>query len=369
MTKLGNSLINPPIGQTIIRFNMVSLSKTSFLDLPREIRDKIYSYSLSSPEPLEVVPSDDPAHAKPLYCDTLETSAKKLRRSYVSPFNTKGFADVFGETRALHKLTLGLLRCPNRLVACEAAATFYKFNAFSFRNHDSWDSLYCFMRMIGEANRSQLRHLMVRICEPEEVILYDDGVCTSSGLPQSQREVLSCNGTTVSRYPPPPPSDKGYSRGSRLRPAVQACCRLLGKTKTPLKLVLALDGSHVSGIFIEGPRGDQPREIALVDTMDMFTRQYMSEPGDAAARVELLWTIGIPNANYEDEQCKADIRASGWEVVGVERKLDGSRVYPPYLEAILTMRRQRSTAAETQLSGKKHPNVWSIGTLTGLIWA
>jgi len=122
--------------------NIKERQTLSFLDLPGEIRTKIYKLAL-------------------VFEGGIETETR-----FSSRFHTYACAgeDSLGELGTTHhyktwlrkvKPALGLLRL-NKQINAEAAGVFYGHNEFRFTSEDGRDTLEAFCRTIGEANTRRL---------------------------------------------------------------------------------------------------------------------------------------------------------------------------------------------------------------------
>lgn len=112
--------------------------QTSFLTLPREIRDTIYELALVNPSPIVVW-------------------SAKLRKSM--PWGRPRFVWVYSLdynreaiASSVRNLMPNIILC-NRTVALEASSIFYGKNTFSFQGDHDWIPVITWLHAIGGHNR------------------------------------------------------------------------------------------------------------------------------------------------------------------------------------------------------------------------
>jgi len=108
------------------------------LDLPREIRDMVYSQALIFQEMIGLSPYSEQDVEIP------QTSSWKPRLEAVKAY------------RQNVKPALKILRVSRQLNE-EASPVFYRQNEFRFTNVWGWYILYCFLRTIGKLRRPRSR--------------------------------------------------------------------------------------------------------------------------------------------------------------------------------------------------------------------
>lgn len=271
----------------------VSPETSCFLDLPPEIRIKIYRYSLVASEPLTIWSGSQ-------YFDIIE---------FPESIRLTSHEMVKIDVRFSNHLALGLLCC-NRQVSSETAAILYQGNTFRFLGINNWNPLYGFLEMIGQENRHNLQNPEMAMPKPQQVWQHADGTCTSSEqswrlrevVPQSMR--LRSSSALI---------EEGFV--DYLDPAVEACFRILGRSKSTLTLRLVLGKHLLPGV--ELMFNDQhPKaylfELDLPVLIETFRRDLTSIT-DAAGRVDVLWQGECLKDKF-DEQIEL-IRDQGWLVV------------------------------------------------------
>lgn len=100
-----------------------------FLDLPREIRDRIYFDALVSSRPITI--SSVTLHGS--QCTYNDANQTVISRAYT----------IEGQDPILQQLATSLLFC-HPTIASEAAKNFYQSNTFYFEGNEIWNPLYFF---------------------------------------------------------------------------------------------------------------------------------------------------------------------------------------------------------------------------------
>ena len=330
--------------------SLVRYPKTNFLDLPRELRDQIYRYSLSTGRPITIckAPGDD---------DTDDSDADDGDTEYG---NTDGSRadDIEVPLTLLEPTTLSTtlatgLFYTNRIVSCEARIAFYTYNTFqvSSGSPKKWSRLWTFLRGIGDQNRSCIRALIVRFPYCEHAFLDPDGSLfqiVHEGIngemrtyyqvcPPEVRTPLDL--TTVSRNFLPP-----MSNVELLEPAARACFRKLGSTGPRVKIVLEplarelpgiglLTDSEIKTLEREGKHEHTlPVESLYVpEALENWARE------ETAGRVSVVWETICSSQAFVDR--KTQIEEIGWEILTVAAAEFGGKP---------------GTAFEVRLRGKRN---------------
>ena len=301
--------------------------RPTFLDLPRELRDQVFYYSLVTPEPITV---------------WLGTSQAPWNRS-------EGNHTVATSSSTDTQLTtlLSLLRC-HRTVASEAATTFYKSNTFRFVGDDNWSPLYMFLQMIGEKNRGHLRDLVLRMPKPEQVWQHLDGTYTSLGMFDNTYASL---GSWYSRRVCPSdevpigqlsPAVEGTV--DRLDPAIKACFRILGRSGPPLTLTLMMDRGLLPGVqllFNEQHPHYFDWSMVVPDIIERFRQAFTNTSGQAS-RVEVLWKGKCPKEAFARQM--ELVQRVGWEIADLKEAEEKNHNYTQTL-TIFILRRKSLTIA------------------------
>ena len=184
--------------------------EVGFLDLPRELRDKVYHHSLSVSEPIEVW---DGSLVE--YEVTVRSPGEMTRKTTQT---VRTYCDILGY------MAFNLLMS-NRQLRSEAAPVFYTQNVFRFSAQDNWSPLYAFLEMIGEENRNKLRRLEMSMFQPRYVYQYPDGTRTTLDTWRF-REVIPQS--SFARSFPATAVDQEPRTVEHLDPAIEACFRILG---------------------------------------------------------------------------------------------------------------------------------------------
>lgn len=308
---------------------------TTFLDLPREIRDRIYYGALVLWQPITVssVTVKDPTttHSE-------ETKQKTVSQAYI----------IEGRDPILDQVPLGLLWCQST-VSSEAAITFYQFNTFHFDGNEVWNPLYAFLKRIGDTNRGFLRNLSVNVESPKHVCQdrYGARITTHDGwLPAfdivhsfaQQPPPQSECGQPIPPHDPtrptmgfnelvqPVPGKEYFYREYVSRPlqyidpAIQACFRLLDSNGYPLTLKLILKNGGMGGF------GLTPSYLALPNFIEGLRQEF-------AGRVTLLWNY-VAHGDDIIQQIPS-IQEKGWEIVEIKEGQIHSSFYWPVTHLIL----------------------------------
>ena len=326
----------PPPSQLLVS------SKTSLLNLPREILDIIYYYSLCTSEPIVVVPAKT---AKVLRCCTWDGDG------ITSNDNDND------KTCAFHSTAFpALLQCHNRRVASEAAMVFYKSNSFSFDDDlDSWNPLYMFLQMIGPTNRSYIRNLSVQARQLLLVIQYRDGVRSTAG-DWLTRKVITVYDRNVGPDLNPRVREEsawmfdrkpGYRLVWYLEEAIKAYFNMIGKAGSPMTLTLALSRNYLPGVsLMPEPALKRHKTIDFSNMMEKLRSKYTAEPGEES-RVQLLWKARCTVTDFEAR--KERIEERGWRIVDVEKKVEKNVIRQEDEDtAVFTLRRLYSTYEPSQ---------------------
>ena len=141
--------------------------KTTFLDMPRELRDLIYELALLPLHPIELAPIRGREADRPLASGwPSATGVCRPWAGYRGP--------LWHRCRYLTQVhpSLQLLRA-SKQIQIEAAPVFYG-QEFRFSNSQGWHILYVWLNLIGENNRRLLRQITVTY--PANTALFDKAV-------------------------------------------------------------------------------------------------------------------------------------------------------------------------------------------------
>ena len=119
-----------------------SLERSSFLTLPREVRDLVYEELLYSPHPIQIY----------RYKLGRRTKYGRKRNCYL-------------DAGAARRPKLGLLRC-SRLIAAEASRVFYGRNTFRILGLSDLRPVVRWLQRIGKNNCSRLNSIEAGVCRP-----------------------------------------------------------------------------------------------------------------------------------------------------------------------------------------------------------
>lgn len=282
----------------------LSAPSPGFLDLPSELRIKIYGHLLVASEPIIVC---SPTSGKEVLHARGIVSLESCDTANIVP-------------AALGRLTLGLLYC-NQQISHEAAAALYRSNTFEFAGRSTWNFLYAFLRMIGEQNRRSLRSLKIEVPVPERLWQYSDGTCTTCTNPD-----LLCVLKVVERPAYLQNSPAFFEEGlvEDFDPAIPACLRVLGSNRPLLTLQLSLQRNYLPGR--EVPRdeyipGDEDFRYGL--ELPIVMEKYASEStssGSAESLVDVLWHAELEREDFLSQQQR--LLDCGWIIVDSKESSD-----------------------------------------------
>lgn len=297
----------------------LSAPSPTFLDLPSELRLKIYGHLLVASEPI-IVCSLTPEK------EVLHMRGNVMLRSC-------GTTNII--PAVLGRLTLGLLYC-NRQISHEAAAAFYQSNTFEFAGRSTWNFLYAFLRMIGEQNRRSLRSLKLEVPIPEKLWQYSGGTCTPCTHPD-----LFCVLKVVERPAYLQNSPALFEEGlvEDFDPAIPACLRVLGSNRPLLTFQLNLQINYLPGM--DSPRdelipGDEDFRYGL--ELPIMMEKYASgstSSGSAESMVEVLWHGELERENFLSQQQR--LLDCGWIIVDLKENTVGHGRFP-WPTLLLTLR-------------------------------
>jgi hypothetical protein len=257
----------------------------SFLKLPREIRDQIYELSLFTSQPIIVWDGTFYINAY-VYWDWVA----RRNRPRIS---------------ALQELTLGLLRV-NRLVASEAACTFYRLNTFRFEGTSPWDALCIFSNLVGK-NKRWLRHLHLQMKQPPEKVLpHLHGTFISEEKWALQQ--LYDYDEELHQFCEP----HKYGFVEYICPALRLFFKVIGKD-VPLTVVVALESGYLPGFPNHLIEHDPDRlfwGMTIPTSMEYFREKF-------AGNMEILWKGDCMTMHFLRRL--DEIKSRGWEVIKVEQ--------------------------------------------------
>lgn len=280
-----------------------------FLDLPRELRDKIYYHSLVISEPIVVW-----SGRRQGYDDERRDPSGTM--TFTTP------RTIQPKSAVIDHLALSLLLC-NRQVSREAAYILYFHNTFRFMGDRPWGPLYAFLQMIGANSRDALRNLEVQVRQDRvwqdangEYVFpcawYDQNVIPRSAY--SRRE-LSPTAEDFVEY---------------IDPAIEACFRRIGKRRPPFSLVLLLDMDLLPGLRMYHDQQHRESGLMSLDLPIMIEncRQELTADPGVSSQVEILWK-GECLRDYFTSQIKL-IGDKGWEILEAKEKVIPHHEYPKY---------------------------------------
>jgi hypothetical protein len=275
-------------------------TRTTFLDLPRELRDRIYSEALVSPNPITVCSITVESYEdKSRFNDDWDKDDKGRRVHEDKYILASNNAALFEE------LAFRLLRA-SKTIASEAALTFYRGNTFHFGGTEVWNPFYGWLDLIGLKNRSYLQRLSLELVKPECLVSNNIGIRSlrSRTLDFRRQKVVSCS----------EPTEEDDLRF--VDPAIEACFRILGMHGPQLQLKLFLAPPFLPGVNVYWPDPDsyEPElrpwlSLEVPRSIEKYRREFLS-------RADVLW-FGRGRKDMFDKQAD-EIREKGWEILETE---------------------------------------------------
>lgn len=254
----------------------------TFLDLPREIRDRIYYNALVAIRPITVWSgSRDFSYS--------ETLGRKV---------TTKTCTVEAKDPVLDLLATGLFQC-NTIITHEALEIFYRSNVFHVTGYEIWNPMYKWLKDIGSRNRQQLQTITADMPRPEPLGTDTYGARTlyhSYGPFPRVHSVVNID-TTVWNIP------------HYLDPAIEAIFCILGESGVSLNLELLL-GRYLPGVVLW--RDEQVEDAyhwGSMDIPDEIERVRVLYAGC----VHILWRCQGPKAKHIEQ--RELIQNKGWEIV------------------------------------------------------
>lgn len=294
---------------------------TSFLDLSRELRDRIYSEALISPGPITVcsmtVDSDGP--------DTLMDPGWVNVRGRTIHQDTYIIAP---RAAVLEDLALGLLRA-SKTIASEAATTLYGSNTFHFGGSQVWNPLYGWLDQIGQENRSYLQRISLEMVKPEHLTSNNLGIRVLGRRHDFRHQkVVSCS---------QPTEDDALDF---VDPAIEASFRILGTHGPQLQLKLLLAPPFLPGVnvWVANPETYESEfwpwySLYIPKNIERYVAEFSS-------RVDILW-FGKGRKDMFLKQAE-EIREKGWDVLESKDVHRVSQLFN-YWETYFVLRRRSSS--------------------------
>lgn len=321
------------------KMEQLSHPPTTFLSLPREIRDHIYGFALLASTCVVV------------------WSSRWMR---VNKFDDQG-VDIDGKTAleyqrvvdhkatasSIQHLALNLLRCNNTTVAREAAITFYTNNTFSFLGDHNWDPIVSWLESIGAQNRGYITRLNVTARLPDRAWQQRDG--TRVKFPGLKEELYQRN---PHLYRSPESTKEGEVEN--INPIIETIFAILGSrdARSTLKLHLLLDPNFLPGVeFLDNDQSAYYHffTMDLPNLIEKFCVAYTTK-SENRNHVEALW-MG-ETLRHEFINKRGLIQKREWEIVET-KEVETPRLWTPppghaplgpILKMRFTLKRQEQTA-------------------------
>ncbi|KAF4633688.1 hypothetical protein G7Y89_g4431 [Cudoniella acicularis] len=297
---------------------------------PREIRNAIYSYAVTSPSPVIA------------WCGPI-TSLSQLEcwQRHVYGNDCVAIEDYKLNSLPVQLLARNLI-CSNGQIAKEAAIIFYRKNSFLFVGDYTWEDATKWLENIGPSNRNCLARIEMNFRKPPHVWQQLDGtriVLLEDGWQEYNRRepIFERNIHLIL-------SDKAVDGVVKnINPAVESFFRLLGTGDESSVLV----SMHLSNQTLPGLQltTDEQHPYANWLSMDLpnLTERFcsFSISGVPKSRpIEVIWKGNESIVAFDAETRK--VEEKGWEIVDAvgKEKCDWAENGIPYLEAFFTLRRK-----------------------------
>ena len=271
-----------------------SSSKLTFLDLPGEVRNMIYSLSLVSPSNIVV----------------WSGSWTLTHRSKTTTTHQR-IQDKHATISSIHHLALNLLHIGNAEIAQEAASIFYSRNTFAFLGDHNWDPIASWLRCIGLRNRSHITRLIASAKKPLQS--WSSGEGKRLRVITSVRDALHRRNAHVYRAL----AENVSMERENIEPAIEQIFKLLGSDPwkqggRKVKMHLLLDPKCLPGFkFLDEEEFERRRspvfDMKLADFVDKY--QALHNKGN----VEVRWMGELPRCVFREK--RSDIERKGWKVL------------------------------------------------------
>ena len=297
--------------------SLVRHSKTTFLDLPREICDEIYYHGLHASEPLIPYRRES---------ELLELSDD--HSLFDDEVSEELLDEIHNEPPQLAALATGLFWC-NRQVSREARRGFYGCNTFRqrwFKPGQNWTRLLTFLSSIGDTNRRHLRHLRVSHQRCNYAYENDDGTLYQKGFDPSKpwdemdyKVYLPPEARASPRQP-----RRHDGKLELLEPAMHACFRLLGADGPKVKMVLEPCRVFPGDVVLDTEKrldemalllnnGERQEDMVTTYVPRMLERFAKEE---TAGRVQVVWKSDCREEAFLER--REGIKKAGWEFLDVK---------------------------------------------------
>ncbi|KAI9713277.1 MAG: hypothetical protein M1820_001264 [Bogoriella megaspora] len=287
--------------------------QTTFLTLPREIRDQIYNLSLTPDEPITVWSGEWKVDAPILGYEQQPWRWMIGERPGEIGCPLKSFRAVEKEAtiRSLENIAFNIL-LSNATVAVESAPIFYQNNTFEFLGEHNWDPIVSWLEAIGRHKRGFLTAIQIEVVRPDRVWQLSDG------------RRISCLYTKEEVYPRnrwlrninTRPLDVGIV--PNINPAIERIFSLLGDRNAPQTTSLTirvLDGD-VPGEYNDN-WGQSPlppwTSLDLPNLIEKFRVVYTAN-SSSCAPLDICWTGETVLIRFQDIFVRGtpNLRYSGW---------------------------------------------------------
>ena len=269
-----------------------NLSRSKFLQLPAEVRLRIYSFSLNSPSPI------------------LVWSAESHHGNYKPTHKRTWHREKMASSR--RNLALGLLRC-STTVAAESAQLFYSRNTFRFEGDHEYYPVITWLDTLND-NRKYLGSLEITVRRP----------ITAWQLPDGSRHKMHYPNTRglASHHPYFAPPSGPYEEGEVdiIDPAIETIISLLAKREVSYdqqKMTLYLDTGYynIPGIELYDHEDMSLFSLDLPNLVDIWRTRYFSGRNHEALKIVWKAQVGI----NDFRQKRHMIEGVGWKIVDVHK--------------------------------------------------
>jgi hypothetical protein len=283
----------------------VTPPRISILSLPRELRDRIYGFSLISPSPITVWA------ARVRYGRS--SNPAELARSRIglsTSRNIKAELNVKTDLPSLRDLGLSLLRCC-RAIAAEASFTFYQSNTFNFLGRHNWNPIVDWLEQIGPRNSEYLANL--RAWAPTPVYVWQDRDGTREWLDPDGDESLAICEPIYPRHVrfarPSGANSEGLTQN--INPAIDRLFSLLSHNNgKKLTITLDLSYNYIPGVIKMQINWMPSPDLDLPNFVEAVRADHASK--DNSRLIDVTWKGCVGRERFASARTK--LEESGWDI-------------------------------------------------------
>ncbi|KAL8879058.1 MAG: hypothetical protein Q9198_003259 [Flavoplaca austrocitrina] len=263
---------------------LFNLSRSKFLQLPAEIRLRIYSFSLNSPSPIIV------------------WSAESHHGNYKPTHKRTWHREKMASSR--RNLALGLLRC-STIVAAESAQFFYSRNTFRFQGDHEYYPVITWLDKLND-NREYLGSLEITVRRPSKAPKFyappRKAYSTYSGF------------TPVSPHIVPfmlPDGDIDI-----IDPVIETIISRLVKPRRNQTMTLCFDAGsfYLPGVDLWMSENVVLLNMDFPNSVEMWRTKHCLD--DNQASLDVVWRVAVNKEDFHTPGCSREmIEGIGWKIL------------------------------------------------------